>query len=164
MVSLQAPEGETQPSTEVDLFISTEKIMVLNTDLKVSFDSYGVIYVVKSLQAWCISDCIMIKPLWSEIVVPLLCTGGWEGDNWMIIGEVWCGAFWYIYIYIYIYQIYPAFSLAVYNRTFQCMKPPLIGPFNAWKPTILDIKNQRGARNRVHFCDELVLYGIRLLT
>ena len=51
MVSLQAPEGETQPSTEVDLFISTEKIMVLNTDLKVSFDSYGVIYVVKSLQA-----------------------------------------------------------------------------------------------------------------
>ena len=31
----QAPEGENQPSTEVDLFISTEKIMVLNTDLKV---------------------------------------------------------------------------------------------------------------------------------
>ena len=30
----QAPDGETQPSTEVDLFISTEKIMVLNTDLK----------------------------------------------------------------------------------------------------------------------------------
>nr|XP_017036529.2 uncharacterized protein LOC108084703 isoform X1 [Drosophila kikkawai] len=29
-----APEGESQPSTEVDLFISTEKIMVLNTDLK----------------------------------------------------------------------------------------------------------------------------------
>nr|XP_018911707.1 PREDICTED: uncharacterized protein LOC109040282 isoform X3 [Bemisia tabaci] len=29
-----APEGETQPNTEVDLFISTEKIMVLNTDLK----------------------------------------------------------------------------------------------------------------------------------
>ena len=34
----QAPEGENQPSTEVDLFISTEKIMVLNTDLKVSCD------------------------------------------------------------------------------------------------------------------------------
>lgn len=33
----QAPEGESQPSTEVDLFISTEKIMVLNTDLKVFF-------------------------------------------------------------------------------------------------------------------------------
>lgn len=33
--NFQAPEGETQPSTEVDLFISTEKIMVLNTDLKV---------------------------------------------------------------------------------------------------------------------------------
>lgn len=33
--SAQAPEGEAQPSTEVDLFISTEKIMVLNTDLKV---------------------------------------------------------------------------------------------------------------------------------
>lgn len=31
----KAPEGATQPSTEVDLFISTEKIMVLNTDLKV---------------------------------------------------------------------------------------------------------------------------------
>ncbi|KAL7641729.1 UNVERIFIED_CONTAM: hypothetical protein RMT77_007603 [Armadillidium vulgare] len=31
---LKAPEGEVQPSTEVDLFISTEKIMVLNTDLK----------------------------------------------------------------------------------------------------------------------------------
>ncbi|XP_041761319.1 uncharacterized protein LOC121587969 isoform X1 [Anopheles merus] len=29
-----APAGESQPSTEVDLFISTEKIMVLNTDLK----------------------------------------------------------------------------------------------------------------------------------
>ncbi|RXG72549.1 Protein lin-10 [Armadillidium vulgare] len=31
---IKAPEGEVQPSTEVDLFISTEKIMVLNTDLK----------------------------------------------------------------------------------------------------------------------------------
>ncbi|XP_017869015.1 PREDICTED: putative mediator of RNA polymerase II transcription subunit 26 [Drosophila arizonae] len=30
----QAPDGDVQPSTEVDLFISTEKIMVLNTDLK----------------------------------------------------------------------------------------------------------------------------------
>ncbi|KMR04320.1 protein lin-10 [Lasius niger] len=30
----KAPDGDTQPSTEVDLFISTEKIMVLNTDLK----------------------------------------------------------------------------------------------------------------------------------
>ncbi|CAI9724221.1 amyloid-beta A4 precursor protein-binding family A member 2 isoform X15 [Octopus vulgaris] len=30
----QAPEGENQPSTEVDLFVSTEKIMVLNTDLQ----------------------------------------------------------------------------------------------------------------------------------
>ncbi|KAG5682691.1 hypothetical protein PVAND_012026 [Polypedilum vanderplanki] len=30
---IKAPEGETQPSTEVDLFISTEKIMVLNTNL-----------------------------------------------------------------------------------------------------------------------------------
>lgn len=32
---LQAPEGENQPSTDVDLFVSTEKIMVLNTDLQV---------------------------------------------------------------------------------------------------------------------------------
>ncbi|XP_014671541.1 PREDICTED: uncharacterized protein LOC106812223 [Priapulus caudatus] len=31
---IKAPEGESQPSTEVDLFISTEKIMVLNTDLQ----------------------------------------------------------------------------------------------------------------------------------
>lgn len=31
---IKAPSGESQPSTEVDLFISTEKIMVLNTDLK----------------------------------------------------------------------------------------------------------------------------------
>ena len=35
-VLIKAPEGESQPSTEVDLFISTEKIMVLNTDLKVT--------------------------------------------------------------------------------------------------------------------------------
>ena len=36
MISLpiKAPEGENQPATEVDLFISTEKIMILNTDLK----------------------------------------------------------------------------------------------------------------------------------
>nr|XP_050845341.1 uncharacterized protein LOC127061895 isoform X6 [Vespula vulgaris] len=33
-IKVCAPDGETQPSTEVDLFISTEKIMVLNTDLK----------------------------------------------------------------------------------------------------------------------------------
>ncbi|CAH1796220.1 unnamed protein product [Owenia fusiformis] len=31
---IKAPEGESQPSTEVDLFVSTEKIMVLNTDLQ----------------------------------------------------------------------------------------------------------------------------------
>uniref|UniRef100_A0A182XDU5 PID domain-containing protein n=1 Tax=Anopheles quadriannulatus TaxID=34691 RepID=A0A182XDU5_ANOQN len=31
---IKSPDGEVQPSTEVDLFISTEKIMVLNTDLK----------------------------------------------------------------------------------------------------------------------------------
>ncbi|XP_047738663.1 uncharacterized protein LOC108674539 isoform X5 [Hyalella azteca] len=31
---IKAPDGENQPNTEVDLFISTEKIMVLNTDLK----------------------------------------------------------------------------------------------------------------------------------
>ena len=32
---LQAPVGENQPSTDVDLFVSAEKIMVLNTDLQV---------------------------------------------------------------------------------------------------------------------------------
>ncbi|KYM98955.1 Protein lin-10 [Cyphomyrmex costatus] len=34
VTKIKAPDGDTQPSTEVDLFISTEKIMVLNTDLK----------------------------------------------------------------------------------------------------------------------------------
>lgn len=33
----QAPDGESQPSTEVDLFVSVEKIMVLNTNLQVLF-------------------------------------------------------------------------------------------------------------------------------
>ncbi len=42
--SFQAPDGESQPSTEVDLFISTEKIMVLNTDLKVS-NNQPTIYI-----------------------------------------------------------------------------------------------------------------------
>uniref|UniRef100_A0A8R1HK57 Protein lin-10 n=1 Tax=Caenorhabditis japonica TaxID=281687 RepID=A0A8R1HK57_CAEJA len=31
---VKAPDGDVQPSTEIDLFISTEKIMVLNTDLQ----------------------------------------------------------------------------------------------------------------------------------
>uniref|UniRef100_A0A915AKP3 Protein lin-10 n=1 Tax=Parascaris univalens TaxID=6257 RepID=A0A915AKP3_PARUN len=31
---VKAPAGEIQPSTDIDLFISTEKIMVLNTDLQ----------------------------------------------------------------------------------------------------------------------------------
>lgn len=31
---IKAPDGEHQPSVEVDLFVSTEKIMVLNTDLE----------------------------------------------------------------------------------------------------------------------------------
>ena len=46
--------------------------------------------------------------------------------------------------------------IRAYNRTFQCMEPNY--PYA--------IKNQRGARNtpsRGCFCDELVLYGIRLL-
>jgi hypothetical protein len=30
----KAPDGENQPSVEVDLFVSTEKIMVLNTDMQ----------------------------------------------------------------------------------------------------------------------------------
>ena len=34
-VLFQAPVGENQPSTDVDLFVSAEKIMVLNTDLQV---------------------------------------------------------------------------------------------------------------------------------
>ncbi|CAG0887769.1 unnamed protein product [Cyprideis torosa] len=39
---IKAPDGETQPSTEVDLFISTEKIMVLNTDLKEIMIDHGL--------------------------------------------------------------------------------------------------------------------------
>merc|ERR1719232_1879281 len=39
---IKAPEGESQPSTEVDLFISTEKIMVLNTDLKEIMMDYAL--------------------------------------------------------------------------------------------------------------------------
>lgn len=35
----QAPEGEAQPMTEVDLFISTQRIKVLNADSQV-FCSY----------------------------------------------------------------------------------------------------------------------------
>jgi hypothetical protein len=31
---VKAPDGESQPSVDVDLFISAEKIMVLNTDLE----------------------------------------------------------------------------------------------------------------------------------
>lgn len=34
-VSSQAPEGESQPMTEVDLFISTQRIKVLNADTQV---------------------------------------------------------------------------------------------------------------------------------
>lgn len=37
---LQAPDGEHQPFTDVDLFISTEKIMVLNADLQVSISRW----------------------------------------------------------------------------------------------------------------------------
>jgi len=39
---IKAPSGESQPSTEVDLFISTEKIMVLNTDLKEIMMDHGL--------------------------------------------------------------------------------------------------------------------------
>ena len=59
MLSLQAPEGESQPSTEVDLFISTEKIMVLNTDLKVSVCS---VYL-------CVSMCVYVFYLVIKICV-----------------------------------------------------------------------------------------------
>ena len=33
---LQAPEGESQPMTEVDLFVSTQRIKVLTADTQVS--------------------------------------------------------------------------------------------------------------------------------
>lgn len=35
----QAPEGESQPMTEVDLFISTQRIKVLTADTQVCFSS-----------------------------------------------------------------------------------------------------------------------------
>ena len=31
---IKAPQGESQPSTDVELFVSTERILVLNTDLQ----------------------------------------------------------------------------------------------------------------------------------
>jgi len=34
--SVQVPDEESQPSTEVDLFVSAEKIMVLDTGHRVS--------------------------------------------------------------------------------------------------------------------------------
>ena len=34
---MQLPEEESQPSTEVDLFVSAEKIMVLDTGHRVNF-------------------------------------------------------------------------------------------------------------------------------
>ncbi|EYB94469.1 hypothetical protein Y032_0171g314 [Ancylostoma ceylanicum] len=49
---VKAPEGEIQPSTEIDLFISTEKIMVLNTDLQRISDT-DVRQVSISSVAWC---------------------------------------------------------------------------------------------------------------
>lgn len=32
---LQAPDGETQPSVPVELFVSTERVLILNKDLDV---------------------------------------------------------------------------------------------------------------------------------
>lgn len=40
--SPQAPEGESQPMTEVDLFISTQRIKVLNADTQVLSGSLGM--------------------------------------------------------------------------------------------------------------------------
>ena len=79
----QAPEGENQPSTEVDLFVSTEKIMVLNTDLQVyGFHSYTFIYVnnnedggmVEWLTHWTsnvrITSHMSLNPISSEPLFP----------------------------------------------------------------------------------------------
>lgn len=38
-IILQAPEGESQPMTEVDLFVSTQRIKVLTADTQVSRNS-----------------------------------------------------------------------------------------------------------------------------
>lgn len=38
-IALQAPEGESQPMTEVDLFVSTQRIKVLTADTQVSRNS-----------------------------------------------------------------------------------------------------------------------------
>ncbi|KRZ12126.1 Protein lin-10 [Trichinella zimbabwensis] len=39
---IKAPDGESQPATDVDLFISTEKIMVLNTDMQDIMMDHGL--------------------------------------------------------------------------------------------------------------------------
>lgn len=46
MDTLQAPEGESQPSTYVDLFVSTEKVMVLNTDLQAGSYIAYMMYII----------------------------------------------------------------------------------------------------------------------
>lgn len=53
---IKAPEGESQPSVEVDLFVSTEKIMVLNTDLQVCYTLLFIsLYIVSNFHMVIIS-------------------------------------------------------------------------------------------------------------
>lgn len=47
---IKAPDGESQPSVEVDLFVSTEKIMILNTDLQVTLNPILVIVLLLILK------------------------------------------------------------------------------------------------------------------
>ena len=68
---LQAPEGESQPSTEVDLFISTEKIMVLNTDLKVS-------RALLFISVLCLQDLLLCATV---IVIITVIVTAVSGDN-----------------------------------------------------------------------------------
>lgn len=53
--SSQAPEGESQPMTEVDLFISTQRIKVLNADTQVLAGFH--LSQGRSLAAWQLRDC-----------------------------------------------------------------------------------------------------------
>ena len=65
----QVPDGETQPSTDVDLFISTEKIMVLNTDLKVRFLSQMWWEVGAPGLVSLSADCITIREGFFKIII-----------------------------------------------------------------------------------------------
>lgn len=83
----QAPEGESQPMTEVDLFISTQRIKVLNADTQVLAGSH--LPRGWSL-AWQLGDCALVcraavprcwlpHKLEGGVCSACCWAGGWEG-------------------------------------------------------------------------------------